>query len=303
MIYAISLNSSIDFVVYCPEFSLEGSWDSQEEYLYPGGKAINVSRVLNGLGIPVKLLGFVGGLTGHFIEKTLYNEGVESNFVHTLDRSRLNIKIKAKQESEIEGRSSQITDEELGRFFKTLHEVESGDLVLLCGSLPTSFSQERYQMILSYLQEKKIEFVVDAKGESLRSTLPYRPFLIKPNLSEVESFFGVTLTHLDQVIEYGKKLQQLGADNVVVSLAHDGALLITKDEVWMAFVPEVSVQNSVGAGDSLVAGMVASLRRGSSLLESFHYGVAVSVTSVASKMLVELASVEYYFQKIRLRKL
>jgi len=303
MIYSISLNSTIDYVIYTPEFDVGYSANSSEEFLYPGGKGINVTRVLTQLGMPVKILGFVGGFTGIFIENALKDEGIETNFIHTLERSRINIKIKSGLESEINGKSPWISESEQERFFHSLDEIKSGDLVLLCGSLTPSLSVEIYSKIMAHLHAKNIDFVVDTTEDALYSALKYSPLFIKPNLSELEILFDVEITHLDQVIYYGRKLMELGAKNVVVSLAKDGAVLITPEKNLMAFVPSIDIKNSVGAGDSLVAGMVYSIRKGYDLIKSFHYGVAVSVTSVASKTLLESREIDKFYDKIRMREI
>ena len=303
MIYSISLNSTIDYVVYSKEFDSGHSADSNEEFLYPGGKGINVTRVLTQLGMPVKILGFVGGFTGSYIENALKDEGIATNFIHTLERSRINIKIKSLSESEINGKSPWISEIEQERFFQSLDEVKSGDLVLLCGSLTPSLSSDIYGKVMAYLEAKNVDFVVDTTEEALYSTLKYTPLFIKPNLSELEMLFDVKITHLDEVLYYGRKLLTLGAKNVVVSLAKDGALLITPEKNLMAFVPTIDIKNSVGAGDSLVAGMVYSLRKGYDLIKSFHYGVAVSVTSVASKTLLESREIDKFYDKIRIREI
>ncbi|MCX5773194.1 MAG: 1-phosphofructokinase family hexose kinase [Fusobacteria bacterium] len=303
MIYSISLNSSIDYVIFTTEFDVEGSSNSVEEFMYPGGKGINVARVLTYLDIPTKILGFVGGFTGRYIEESLKNEDVLTDFIHTRDRSRVNVKIKSEAEYEINGVNPAITQEELTLFFASLSQIKDGDLVLLCGKVAQVFSSDIYVQIMEKLKGKKIDFVVDTTDDALLSTLVYKPLFIKPNLSELETLFNVKISHLDQLIYYGNKLIELGAQNVVVSLASEGAILITKSKNTMAFVPSIEPKNSVGAGDSLVAGMVYSLRKGYSLEKSFRYGVAMSVNAVTSKTLFDSEEIDNIYEKIRLKEL
>ena len=237
---------------------------SQSEEIYFGGKGINISIVLSELGIISKALGFVAGFTGEAIEEGVRKKGVETDFVYLKSGfSRINVKIKSKEETELNGQGPKISDKDLSALYEKLDKLEDGDTLVLAGSIPSILSFDIYEKILARLSGKRIKTVVDATNNLLLSTLKYNPFLIKPNNHELGEMFGVTLTSREQIIMYAKKLKEMGAVNVLVSMAGDGAVLV--DEFGMVHTCDAckgDVKNSVGAGDSMVAGFLAGSKEG-----------------------------------------
>lgn len=264
MIYTVTLNPAIDYVVH-PAFFEEGETNrSLREEIYVGGKGINVSLVLKEFGLESKVLGFSAGFTGALIEEEVLKSGLKANFVRIREGfSRINIKIKSGRESEINCRGPKISAEDTEKFYKTLDEIKDGDMLVLAGSVPPSMRPDIYERILMRLSGKKIKTVVDAGGDVLLKTLKYSPFLIKPNERELEDAFKVKLHSEEEIIYYAKKLQNMGAANVLVSRAGKGAILIDESgKIYVASACKGTVKNSVGAGDSMVAGFIAGASKG-----------------------------------------
>ena len=264
MVYTVTFNPAIDYVVHSDAIEIGAVNRTSYEEIYFGGKGINVSIVLNELGVKSKALGFIAGFTGEAIENGLAKDGIETDFVK-LDNgfSRINVKIKSGAETEINGQGPKISTDALNELFKKLDEINDGDTLILAGSIPSSLPEDIYEMILERLSGRKIKAVVDATKDLLKNVLKYRPFLIKPNNFELGEMFGVTLKTTDEIIEYAKKLKDMGAVNVLISMAGDGAVLIDEnDKVHICGVCKGKVKNSVGAGDSMVAGFVAGSESG-----------------------------------------
>ena len=264
MVYTVTFNPAVDYVVQTDEISVGGVNRSKSEKIYFGGKGINVSIVLSELGVKSKALGFVAGFTGDAIEKGVAEKGVETDFVHLENGfSRINVKIKSKSETELNGQGPAIDDKALGALFEKLDKLSDGDTLVLAGSIPSSMPADIYEKILERLQNKNIKAVVDATKDLLMNVLKYKPFLIKPNNHELGEMFGVTLKTNEEIAEYAQKLKDMGARNVLVSMAGDGALLLDEDgKTHLCGVCKGTVKNSVGAGDSMVAGFVAGLEQG-----------------------------------------
>lgn len=264
MVYTVTFNPAIDYVVHTEEMKVGSVNRSKSEAIYFGGKGINVSFVLRELGIKSKALGFVAGFTGEAIEKGVAEKGIETDFVH-LDSgfSRINIKIKSGDETDLNGQGPIISDNALKELFKKLDEMKDGDTIVLAGSIPATLPPDIYEKILEYLSSKKIKAVVDATGELLLNVLKYKPFLIKPNNHELGEMFGVTLTTKEEIAQYAAKLKDMGARNVLVSMAGDGALLLDENgKTHTCGVCRGTLKNSVGAGDSMVAGFIAGSQEG-----------------------------------------
>lgn len=264
MIYTVTFNPAVDYIVHTKELQVGCVNRSKGEEIYFGGKGINVSMVLKELGIKSKALGFVAGFTGEAIEKGVCDAGIETDFVH-LDKgfSRINVKIKSGSETELNGQGPEIPKEAVEEFFEKLKEIQDGDTVILAGSIPDALPTDIYEKILDYLKEKNIRVVVDATKDLLMKVLKYKPFLIKPNNFELEEIFGVKLTGVEEIIEYAQKLKEMGAVNVLVSMAGDGAVLLDeKGESHICGVCKGTLKNSVGAGDSMVAGFIAGCEQG-----------------------------------------
>ncbi len=264
MIYTVTFNPAVDYVVHSGEMELGSVNRSNGEEIYFGGKGINVSFVLKELGLTSKALGFIAGFTGDAIKKGVEEKGIESDFVQLESGfSRINVKIKSAEETELNGQGPFISEKAIAELFAKLEKIQDGDTIVLAGSIPNTLPSDIYEQILQRLSEKKIKAVVDATGQLLMKVLPYKPFLIKPNNHELGEMFGVKLTTMEEIEKYARKLQELGARNVLISMAGDGALLI--DETGKAHrcgVCKGKVKNSVGAGDSMVAGFIAGMEHG-----------------------------------------
>ena len=298
MIYTVTLNPAVDCYLGFHEFS-EGKLNHAETgYSLPGGKGINVSKVLKNFGVSTKALGFLGGFTGDFIKNTLRDEGIECDFVQLSQTTRINVKINNMGlETEISGISPEITESELKEFMKNFHQVKEGDILVLSGSVPKSLSPEIYRDIISLVPEG-VRVILDGTGEPFKKALEKGVFLIKPNQHELEAYFGKKFQSMDELIEAGKELQKQGAENVLISLGGDGSLLITQNNVYQCGVPEGKLISSVGAGDSMIAGFIYGLSRGESVEEAYRYGVASGSGTAFSTGLVTLEKMEELYKKI-----
>lgn len=264
MIYTVTFNPAIDYVVRTPQMKMGEVNRSSSEKIFFGGKGINVSVVLAELGVCSKALGFVAGFTGRAIEEGIADKGVTSDFVH-LEKgfSRINVKIKSDEETELNGQGPVITETDIAKLYSKLDELSDGDTIVLAGSIPNSLPADIYEKILAYLAPKNVRAVVDATGKLLMNVLKYKPFLVKPNNHELGEIFGVKLKTYDDIVMYANKLREMGAKNVLVSMAGDGAVLVDEQgNVHSCGVCKGTVVNSVGAGDSMVAGFIAGCEKG-----------------------------------------
>lgn len=263
MVYTVTFNPAVDYIVHTKELRAGATNRSDSEEIYFGGKGINVSIVLSELGVKSKALGFVAGFTGAAIEQGVSEKGIDADFVHLSGGfSRINVKIKSGEETELNGQGPRIPDEAVQQLFAKLDELQDGDTLVLAGSIPSSLPSDIYERILARLSGRKIRTVVDATKDLLVKVLKYQPFLIKPNNFELGEIFGVELHTTDEIVKYAEKLHEMGARNVLVSMAGDGAVLL--DETGKTHVCGVcrgTVKNSVGAGDSMVAGFIAGCER------------------------------------------
>lgn len=264
MVYTVTFNPAIDYVVHTGEMKFGKTNRSEREEIYFGGKGINVSIVLREIGIGSKALGFIAGFTGEAIEKGLVDMGINTDFVRlNQGNSRINVKIKSMEETEINGQGPDIDSEAITALFQKLDNITDGDTLILAGSIPSSLPADIYQRILERLSGKKIKAVVDATNELLLNVLQYKPFLVKPNNHELGEMFGVELKNDEDIEKYARKLQEMGAVNVLISMAGDGAMLIDEyGKLHRCGVCKGTVKNSVGAGDSMVAGFTAGSLQG-----------------------------------------
>lgn len=264
MVYTVTFNPAIDYVVHTEEMKLGATNRSEREEMYFGGKGINVSIVLRELGIDSKALGFTAGFTGEAIEKGLADVGIDTDFVRLeTGNSRINVKIKASEETELNGQGPDIDDKAISALFEQLDKLSNGDTLVLAGSIPSSLPSDIYERILERLSGRNIRAVVDATKDLLLNVLKYKPFLIKPNNYELGEMFGVTLNSDEEIETYARKLQEMGAVNVLISMAGDGAMLIDEyGKMHRCGVCKGVVKNSVGAGDSMVAGFTAGVIKG-----------------------------------------
>ena len=263
MVYTVTFNPAVDYIIHTKELRAGATNRSDSEEIYFGGKGINVSIVLSELGVKSKALGFVAGFTGAAIEQGVSEKGINADFVHLSGGfSRINVKIKSDEETELNGQGPKIPDEAVQQLFAKLDELQDGDTLVLAGSIPSSLPSDIYERILARLSGRKIRAVVDATKDLLVKVLKYQPFLIKPNNFELGEIFGVELHTTDEIVKYAEKLHEMGARNVLVSMAGDGAVLL--DEIGKTHVCGVcrgTVKNSVGAGDSMVAGFIAGCEK------------------------------------------
>ncbi|SHO50594.1 1-phosphofructokinase [Anaerocolumna xylanovorans] len=300
MIYTVTFNPAIDYVVHMEELKLNMVNRCNSEAVYFGGKGINVSTVLKNLGIESVALGFIAGFTGKAIEDGLQRAGIRTDFI-TLHNgiSRINVKIKSGKETEINGRGPEVEEEELKLLFEKLNYIQDGDVLVLAGNIPSTLPSDVYESIIASLQEKKIEVVVDATGNLLKNVLKYHPFLIKPNKQELGEIFHTALNTIEDIITYAKKLQELGARNVLISMAGDGAVLITETgQEFTIGVAKGTVKNSVGAGDSMVAGFLASYLKEKDYEKALKMGTAAGSATAFSEGLATLEAVEQLLKTI-----
>lgn len=294
MIYTVTFNPALDYVIRMESLKLGTVNRSSAEAVYYGGKGINVSTVLKNIGVDSVALGFVAGFTGKEIEEGVKNMGVATDFIKLPEgMSRINVKIKAEQETEINGQGPAISMEKVEKLFEKLDRLEKGDCLVLAGTIPASLPSDIYEQIMDRLKDKEIRIVVDATKDLLLNVLKYHPFLIKPNNHELGEMFGVVLKTDEEIMEYAKKLQERGARNVLISMAGDGAILLTETkEVYKMGVPKGTVVNSVGAGDSMVAGFVASYFKEHDYLKALKFGTATGSATAFSEGLATMDKVE-----------
>ena len=321
MIYTLTLNPSIDYIVDIENFSIGNLNRCKAEKINAGGKGINVSIVLNNLGIETCALGFVAGFTGIEIENALQNMKIKSDFVHIKDGfSRINIKMRCfgknvenvenaasaetfqniPLETEINGLGPKIFSIYIEEIMQKLQTLQNGDTLVLAGSIPKTLPSDFYCKIMQSLQNKSVNFVVDATGDALLKALQYKPFLVKPNLQELADFFGISKIEIKKnnaIEKYAKKLQSMGAKNVLVSLAEKGALLVFQNgKIIKKPAPKCNLVNSVGAGDSMIAGFLASFLQNKNYETSLKFGISAGTASASSENLATKAEIEKVYK-------
>lgn len=284
MVYTITFNPALDYVVKVKDYK-EGKVNrSYEEIFMPGGKGINVSQVLSNLGVENKALGFVAGFTGSEIERLLEEKGVKCDFIRLKEgKSRINVKLKAEKETEINAKGPFITEKDIAALFEKLKGLKEGDILVLAGSVPKGISDEIYCQIMKSL--KNVKIIVDAEKELLKEVLPLKPFMVKPNHIELGAFFGVEIKNHDDAKKYAEKLICMGAENVFVSMAEKGGVFVNKTDCYFLDAPKGEVVNSTGAGDSAVAGFIAGFIETGDFKEAFKKGIASGCASAFSENL------------------
>lgn len=304
MVYTVTFNPSLDYIVTVDDFKLGITNRTASEYMLAGGKGINVSILLHNLGIETTAFGFIAGFTGENIQKMLSDMGVTTDFIPIAQGlSRINLKIKNIDGTEINGMGPDISEAEMERLMQKLDALKEGDVLVLAGSIPASVSKEIYRTILQRLEEKHILTIVDATSSLLMNVLEYKPFLIKPNHHELGEIFGVTLTNKDEVIPYAQKLKELGAENVLVSMGGMGAVLAAGDgHIYEAEAPKGILKNSVGAGDSMVAGFLTGWLKYHDYKEAFRYGVGAGSASAFSENMATKQEVEQLVPSVEVRE-
>lgn len=294
MIYTVTFNPSLDYIVTVDVLKTGEVNRTSSELILPGGKGINVSIVLKHLGMDNTALGFISGFTGEEIRRRVKEQGVEEDFIELKNGwSRINMKIRSAEESEINGQGPVIDANAVGQLCEKLEHLSEGDVLVLAGSIPNTMPDTIYRDILESLEGRGIQIVVDATKDLLVNVLKYRPFLIKPNHHELAEIFQTTFQNREEIIRHAKKLQEMGARNVLISMAGDGAVLVSETgEVYESEAPKGVVVNSVGAGDSMVAGFLAGYLQTGNYKEAFKMGIASGSASAFSENLATLEEVE-----------
>lgn len=305
MIYTVTFNPSLDYIVSVDDFQLGKTNRTASELMFAGGKGINVSIVLKNLGLDSTALGFTAGFTGEEIAKRLEADGIRTDFVNVPEGiSRINVKLKNIDGTEINGMGPKIGPEELGKLLAQLEKLEAGDVLVLAGSIPKSMPDDIYRGILKRLDKKNILTVVDATRELLVNVLKHHPFLIKPNNHELGDLFDVEIATKEQAAPYARKLQEKGAKNVLVSMGGQGAVFLSETgELFMAEAPEGELKNSVGAGDSMVAGFITGWMQKDSYEHAFRMGVSTGSASAFSDNLATKQEVEAVYEKCEVKKI
>ncbi|MDO4622565.1 MAG: 1-phosphofructokinase [Eubacteriales bacterium] len=302
MIYTVTFNPALDYVVRVEDFRPGQVNRTCYEQILPGGKGINVSIVLKNMGIDSTALGFVAGFTGREIMDELSGYGIGTDFIPVKEGfSRINVKMKSNEESEINGQGPKITEEDIEKLYGQLDQLQKGDILVVSGSVPNTLPQDVYERILSRLEGRGIEIVVDATRDLLMNVLKYHPFLIKPNNHELGEIYGVTLRTQEEVIPYAEKLQEAGARNILISMAGEGAVFISETgEVLKSPAPKGKVVNSVGAGDSMVAGFLTGyIESAGDYSRAFRMGLCTGSASAFSSQLATRAEVDALLQTMR----
>ena len=285
MIYTVTFNPAIDYVVRMSSELLPGMTNrSDSEECYFGGKGINVSTILKNLGLENTALGFTAGFTGKAIAESVNSKGILADFIELPEGiSRINVKIKGQAETEINAQGPKIPQEAQDKLFDKIRDLKDGDILILAGSIPSSLPSDVYEKIIALVSDKKIDVVVDATKDLLKNVLKYHPFLIKPNNHELGEMFGTVLRTDEELEVHARKLQDMGARNVLISMAGDGAMLISENgEKFRIGVPSGKVRNSVGAGDSMVAGFIAGYLKTGSYEEALKMGTAAGSATAFS---------------------
>ena len=296
MIYTVTFSPTLDYIVGVEHFRTGSINRTTSETIYPGGKGINVSLTLKRLGFENTALGFTAGFTGAEIRRLLHGYGVECNFISVEQgMSRINMKILSDEETAINGQGAKVTPENIGTLYARLRCLVDGDFLVLAGHIPDSLPSNMYEQVLMMLENRRLNVIVDAEKEALTDTLKYKPFLIKPNRDELGDIFGVKLQGREEVVPYARKLMEMGARNVLVSLGADGAVLLAENGlIYSSPALKGNVVSTVGAGDAMVAGFLAGyLSSDGDYLNAFKKGLCAGAASSFSLVVPDGREVGY----------
>ena len=302
MIYTVTLNPSIDYIVRLDKVLIGSVNRMDSDDKFAGGKGINVSRVLKRLGIDNRATGFIGGFTGKFITDTLEEEGISSHFVEVEEDTRINVKIKADAETEINGPGPDISSLKLEELKSILASLSADDTVVFAGSSPKNLGNTIYKELIGLTRKTGAQVVCDFEGQTLLDSLEFKPLLVKPNNHELGDIFGVKLESLDEIEEYARQILDKGAQHVIISMAGDGALLVTQEGAYFAKPIKGSVKNSVGAGDSMVAGFTGEFVKSKDAVEAFKWGVACGTATTFSDDLATAEFIKETYEKVEVEK-
>ena len=291
MIYTITFNPALDYISQVDNFEIGKINRTKTEKILPGGKGLNVSTVLKNLGIESTALGFIAGFTGDELKTDIEQRGIKTDFIKVKEGiTRINVKISSKEETALNGNGPEITEEDIQKLLERIEKIKNEDIVILAGNIPKCINNNIYEIICKTLEQNDVRFIVDATKELLMNVLKYKPFLIKPNKEELEETFKEKIDTKEDIVAHAKKLQSMGAQNVLISLGGDGAILVTtNDEVYFSKAPKGKVVNTVGAGDSMVAGFIAGYEKSGDFEQAFKMGIA---TGSASAFSMNLATAE-----------
>ncbi len=293
MIYTVTFSPALDYIVDLDRLEVGAINRTKKETMLPGGKGINVSLVLSNLGTKSVAMGFVGGFIGKYIEDEMKAHNIESDFVHLNGNTRINVKVKGMVETAINGQGPRVEDQDIETLIEKLTYLTSSDVLVISGAIPNTLPSNTYERILERIKNQNVQLIVDTTKDTLLKTLPYHPVLVKPNKEELEELFNVKISNEDELVENAKKLISLGAQNVIVSLGGSGALLVRGNgDYKLTDCPKGKVINTVGAGDSLVAGFIDEFYRGGDIYKAFKRGIACGSASAFSENLATLEKVE-----------
>ena len=303
MIYTVTLNPSIDYVIYPNSPIKLGQLNRiEKDQKSPGGKGINVSRILTQLETENKALGFVGGHIGQLLIEQLHDEHVETDFTPIEADTRINVKIKGGQETEINDDGPLITEADSQHFYQKLDQLKENDLVVIAGSKPKGLSEDYYQRLIDYVKRKNADFIIDTTGEELQMALAQNPLLVKPNIHELEDLYDVRLDGLSDIVPYGKKMLEAGAKYAIISLGGDGALFFMGDDVYYSAAPEGQLVNSVGSGDSMIGGFIGEFQKTRNPLAAFKMSLACGSATAFKEDLAQKADIDALLPKIKVEK-
>lgn len=302
MIYTVTLNPSIDYIVHVDQLKIGDINRMKNDFKLPGGKGINVSRILQRIDNTSTALGFLGGFTGTFINDWLKAEQIATNFTTVADDTRINIKLKAEAETEINGQGPEVSETDRNALKEILSQVSAGDIVVLSGSKPASVPTGFYQELIEVIKAQGASFVIDTTGADLMDALEKEPLLVKPNNHELAELYQTTFNSVEDIYPFGQRLLEEGAQHALVSMAGDGALLFTKDGIYQSNVLKRPVKNSVGAGDSMIAGFVGSFTKTNDPVEAFRWGVACGSATTFSDDLATEAFIKELLPEVKITK-
>ena len=301
MIYTITFNPALDYISQVENFEIGKINRTKTEKILPGGKGLNVSTVLKNLGLGNTALGFIAGFTGEELKRKIEEHGIETDFVEVKNGiTRINVKISSNEETALNGNGPEISEDELQQLLEKIDKIKKGDIVILAGNVPKCIKNNIYEIICFKLEKNGVTFIVDSTRELLINVLKYKPFLIKPNKDELQETFNVKINTNEQIVEYAKKLQEMGAQNVLISLGGEGAILVTKDnKQYYKKAPKGQVVNTVGAGDSMVAGFIVGYLKSGDYEQALKMGIATGSASTFSINLATKEEVEILLKNIK----
>ncbi|MGT2963889.1 1-phosphofructokinase [Streptococcus acidominimus] len=303
MIYTVTLNPALDYIVRLEHIEPGAVNRMDSSDVFAGGKGINVSRILQRLGYASTATGFVGGFTGEFIKNVLAAEEIGRQFIQVDQDTRINVKMKADQETEINGLGPVVTEQQLEALEAVLSQMTADDTVVFAGSAPASLGNQVYKRLIPLAKQAGAEVVCDFEGETLLDSLDYCPLLVKPNNHELAAIFGVTFKGREDIVRYAKKILDKGTKHVIVSMAGDGALLVTPEATYFAKPIKGTVKNSVGAGDSMVAGFTGEYTKSHNLIEALKWGVACGTATAFSDDLASIDFIQEMYEKVEVETL